>query len=246
MFDVVLLAAGRGIRMEGANGNKPKCLMPLKSGTVLSDLIDKLSLLSPRKIKVVGGFGYENLKSYLEGHSTHLQKDIELIRNNKFELDRNIYSALIGQESMDANAGVLFVEADIVLLDPVLEKIKNYILDGRSFIGVSGRYHSKNTGGYVILDEFGYIVAIGYQQSFEAKLEGSHRMIGFLYVSEQDFHVDLNLRKKLCNIDIDNYYFASIYKKEHLLDLRALEIEENLVRSFNTMIEYNEVTGLGK
>ncbi len=241
MFDIVLLAAGRGSRMGGANGNQPKCLMPFKSGTVLSDLISNLLHLSPRTIKIIGGFGYENLKRYIEEHFKNTSTEIELIRNDYFEKDRNIYSALIGQEAIGIHGGVLFFETDTIITPSVVFKLKNYLAKGKSFIGVSDRYHSKNTGGFVIEDESGSVVEIGYKPKFDWKLRGSHRMAGFLYVCQKDFDIDLKLRKSLCKSNIDNYYFASMYGSEHLYDICVLQVEEHMIKSFNTVTEYTDV-----
>jgi choline kinase len=104
----VILAAGRGTRMNGATGGRPKGLLPALDKTFASRAIDILRAEGIADIVIVTGFGagfYDDLASgYCGGIRTAF--------NAEFETKGTMRSLLAG---LDAVAGpFLVLDADIV------------------------------------------------------------------------------------------------------------------------------------
>ena len=238
MFSVVLLAAGSGSRMLGANGAGPKCLMPTGSGTVLSEIVEGILTLSPQKICIVGGYGADQLQEYIDG--APWRNSVTMITNSKYSKDRNIFSALLGQRKVQGNGGILFVETDTYLAPAAWKVISAGLAQGKSFICVSQSYSRENTGGYVITDEHGRVTEVGYQPKFTHRLEGADRMAGLFFVAAEEVTAEQELREKAVKTSIDDYYFASLIGCEKAFDFRTVTIHQNQIGAFNTRDEYTD------
>ena len=238
MFSVVLLAAGRGSRMSGANGVGPKCLMPSGKGTVLSQIVEGILRLSPQKICIFGGYGADQLQEYIDG--APWRNSVTMIKNDKYSMDRNIFSALLGQRKVQGNGGILFVETDTHLAPAAWKVIGAGLTLGKSFICVSQSYSRKNTGGYVLTDKHGRVTEIGYQPKFITRLEGADRMAGMFFVAAEEVRAERELREKAVKISIEDYYFASLIGYEDDFDFRTVTIPKNQIGAFNTKAEYAE------
>lgn len=71
----VILAAGRGTRLEPLTDNMPKCMLPLASRPLLSHIFDAVKEAGIRSVILVLGYKKEEVRSYLEKRTTGL--DIE-------------------------------------------------------------------------------------------------------------------------------------------------------------------------
>ena len=60
----IILAAGRGSRMESATSNKPKCLTSLGGRTLLEWQIGALRAAGVKNVVLIGGYSIESLFSY--------------------------------------------------------------------------------------------------------------------------------------------------------------------------------------
>ena len=60
----IILAAGRGSRMESATSNKPKCLTSLGGRTLLEWQIGALRAAGIKRVVLIGGYSIESLFSY--------------------------------------------------------------------------------------------------------------------------------------------------------------------------------------
>lgn len=238
MFNIVFLAAGKGSRMQGMNGQFPKCLMKFGNGTILSNLVEAALPINPNKISIVGGYGINHLSEYI--NSCYWGKQVNLINNEKYAYDRNIYSAFKAQKNHLGEGGVLFVETDTYLTNEAWQIIENALLKQVSFITVSKNYSKENTGGFVVSDNADNLIKLGYQPKYLNELEGAHRMAGMLYISSKDMQKDFELRKKLAYKDIDRYYFESLIDFEDKFSIKILSLPENFISAFNTKEEYYE------
>lgn len=113
----VLLAAGRGIRMGGA---EPKSLIPLDDKEPpLHYLLKGLAKTGIDDLLVITGFGFQALEAYLVEHSEGLQ--VAYVRNTRYASWGNFHSVRM---ALDQSPGmnVLVLNSDIVVAPAVLER----------------------------------------------------------------------------------------------------------------------------
>ena len=113
----VLLAAGRGVRMGGA---EPKSLIPLDDKEPpVHYLLKALAKSGIDDLLVITGFGFQALEAYLAEHSEGLQ--VAYVRNTRYASWGNFHSVRM---ALDQSPGmdVLVLNSDIVVAPAVLER----------------------------------------------------------------------------------------------------------------------------
>ena len=85
---VIILAAGRGIRMMPLTEKLPKALLPINDSTILERLVRQLLKLGIEDITVVVGFMGETVISVIGA----INDSIKFIINNRYNEDINILS----------------------------------------------------------------------------------------------------------------------------------------------------------
>ncbi|OVE82339.1 hypothetical protein BVY03_01110 [bacterium K02(2017)] len=94
-MQLVILAAGQGIRLGAEAQSRPKSLVPIYNDTTyLSLQINQFKKFNFSKIIIVGGYGYEDLKQFL---ATQTKFKSQLIYNKDYKKG-NLYTVLTAKE----------------------------------------------------------------------------------------------------------------------------------------------------
>jgi choline kinase len=110
----VILAAGRGTRIQGLTHGVPKCLLRFGGKTILDYQLDSLLQAGISEIAMVVGHAEGKIADHLLRHQQDKLAGITLISNPEFARTNNIYSLSLAQDWVggDAfaclNADVLF------------------------------------------------------------------------------------------------------------------------------------------
>jgi choline kinase len=80
-FDVIVLAAGLGLRLGEMAAGQPKALVDVAGSTLLARAIAFATALGPARIVVVGGYGIGQVRQALAGLD---RGDVELVENVRF------------------------------------------------------------------------------------------------------------------------------------------------------------------
>lgn len=115
-MQIILLAAGRGLRLGNKTASFPKTLLPVAGKPLLSHILAGISQIPQNSILIVGGFEYDRLTDYL------LSQPVEttLIRNFDYEKG-SILSLLCAEKSI--NDDFCIMNADHVYPRPILEAV---------------------------------------------------------------------------------------------------------------------------
>lgn len=116
---VIILAAGIGSRLSPITKNIPKCMVEINNCSIITRLINQLSLHLPTEnITIVGGYKYKVLENHLKDY------EIEIIENKKFLETNNMYSLSMGLQNIeDRNLkNLIIINADCIYDDEVIEK----------------------------------------------------------------------------------------------------------------------------
>ena len=116
----VILSAGQGSRLLPLTADRPKCLLPLKSKTLLQWQVETLAAGGIRDIAVVVGFR----AAMVEGHLAQLRHDglaLRTILNPFFNVADNLGSCWLAREEMGGD--FLIVNGDTIFEPAVLQRL---------------------------------------------------------------------------------------------------------------------------
>ena len=114
----VILAAGRGTRLEAITRNKPKCLVHVNGRSILDRQIEALlNLAAVEQIVVLCGYRAEQIKSHL-AHHYRGESRLLYIENKDFATTNNMYSLFLAREHI-AGQDLILMNADVVF-DPTI------------------------------------------------------------------------------------------------------------------------------
>jgi CDP-L-myo-inositol myo-inositolphosphotransferase len=108
-MQLIILAAGRGVRLGQEAGDRPKSLVSVGQDEPYLGLQRReFARFSFRKKILVGGFAYEALQAYLEKTNG---SDYQLLFNEQY-LKGNLYSLLTAWPEIDPESGFFIFNAD--------------------------------------------------------------------------------------------------------------------------------------
>ena len=101
---VIILAAGRGSRMNSATSDKPKCMIPFEGSTIIQRSLDTLmKIFPPSDLYIVGGYKLDLLENF----------GVKLLENHLWE-STNIMGSLLVADQILSKSKTLVVYSDIV------------------------------------------------------------------------------------------------------------------------------------
>jgi len=113
----IVLAAGRGRRLEASGWTAPKCLLPVGGTTILDNMLDALAAHGVRELVLVVGYRQDDIKR----HMTARGLDPAYVQNPDFAETNTINSLWRAREFMDAD--FLYFNADVLFHADVLGRL---------------------------------------------------------------------------------------------------------------------------
>ena len=105
IMKAVILAAGKGVRINGGSGGSPKCLLTVGGATLIERQIDVLRSSGISQFVVVVGCGAEQVER-VSG------PDCIYVRNDRFETTNSLYSLWLSREHL--RQGFVVLNADVL------------------------------------------------------------------------------------------------------------------------------------
>ncbi|HET6610331.1 MAG TPA: phosphocholine cytidylyltransferase family protein, partial [Kofleriaceae bacterium] len=118
----VILAAGRGTRLEPLTRNIPKCLAPVGGVPLIDRLIERISEAGIDRLVVVAGYLANVLTRHLEGSDLPLAADAEIVVNDRYADWGNFYSLLVAEAAL-AGQTFIKIDGDVLIDDQVLPRV---------------------------------------------------------------------------------------------------------------------------
>jgi len=131
----VIIAAGMGNRLWQTTNKTPKTLLPFGQGTILSTIMDNLSLAGIESFVIVLGYKAELIESYLQ-EQNQLGYRITLLYNNEWQRGNGI-SVLKAAQALDGRDFLLSM-ADHLVSVPALQAVVGQA-DGQNLLLVDRR-----------------------------------------------------------------------------------------------------------
>ncbi len=107
----ILLAAGRGARLEAAAGDLPKCLLELGGRTLLARHLDALEQVGVENLTIGVGYRAEAIAAALRSIDTPLA--VELVHNERYERGSALTLWTV-RDALACGADVLLMDADVL------------------------------------------------------------------------------------------------------------------------------------
>jgi len=236
---IVLLAAGRGERLRPLTENTPKSLLPICGRPTIGWVLDAALRTGATDIVVVTGFRQDAIRAYIAENFPGDIGKIQLIHNERYSEDVNIYSTSLGVEALkDRSKGYIIIETDLVIERSGWDKIFACGRSGRSFWVTKGRYSRSLTGGIVRADPAGPISDIAYVPEYDPAYDGWLKMVGVLGVSPSEVAADQSWRKATMKDSIRKYYLESWVAGLRDLPCVALDLGDSFMMTYNSERDY--------
>lgn len=172
-MQAIILAAGRGIRLNRLTENQTKCMVKINDVTLIERMLKQLDHYKLNRIVIVDGYQAENLEQFV--NSLKICTKINFIRNEAYLTTNNIYSLYLASDEL-AKDDSLVIESDIVFEDQILKML---LLDKNEAVAVIDKYKSWMTGKGVQLDEKGEIVGFLNENKIDHnQIKSSYKTVG--------------------------------------------------------------------
>src|SRR5215472_15081310 len=114
----LILAAGRGTRINSVHGDHPKCLIRSDADglTILDHQIESVFAAGVSKIGIVVGYEKDQIIQHIDRHYRRYRRNFCFIENSLFATTNNIYSFWLA-ESWIKGETFICLNADVVF-DP--------------------------------------------------------------------------------------------------------------------------------
>jgi len=113
-MDALILAAGVGSRLGTLTLDKPKCLLEVGGGTILSHQLAALKGVGVSRTIIVTGYRAEDIRTAVKGES------VELIHNPDFRTTNVLYSWFLGSATLSGDH--IFLHGDTIFEPALLSK----------------------------------------------------------------------------------------------------------------------------
>lgn len=194
-MQAIILAAGRGARLNRLTENQTKCMVKINGVTLIERMLKQLESCGVKRIVLVDGYQAENLEQFVK--SLKIGTTIEFIRNNDYFKTNNIYSLYLARNYL-ANDDSIVIESDIIFDERILKEL---LLDPNEAVAVIDQYKSWMTGQGVQLNK-------------------KEEIVGFLNEDEVD-HNQIKASFKTVGM----YKFSSMFFKNYYLPFLNAYIE---------------------
>lgn len=118
----VILAAGRGTRLEPLTNDIPKSLVEVDGVTLLDRMIERLAAVGVDRVIVVTGHGHDRVVAHLAAATHPLAQKAKVVFNAKYAEWGNFYSLFVAQD-MVWDRDFIALDGDALLDANVLPKL---------------------------------------------------------------------------------------------------------------------------
>ena len=230
------MTAGQGSRMRPLTNNIHKSLLPLNEHeNFLSRMLHQLNEYEVSKVIVVAGYRSQSIIDVVNQY----ELDIEIVINDKFKNDTNIYSMKLALDKVNPKESVIVLEADIYLDDLALRDIINETKSNKSIWFTKNKFNNTQYGGILRCDSESSILDIRIVSKYEDKYDNYKKLLGIMTIGRDELSVYKKLVDKYVNKTIEQYYLIPWI--ENLIELPCVsyDLGDYLVESVNKPEEYH-------
>jgi histidinol-phosphate/aromatic aminotransferase/cobyric acid decarboxylase-like protein/choline kinase len=153
-MQAVILAAGRGRRMEPLSGSCHKALLEIGGNTILGRALDSLIMAGVSPITVVTGYRSDDITEFVSAN--YPGATVRYVHNGRYATTNNIVSLALALESLAYEDDVILIECDLLFRPHLITLLEEY--PGMN-VALVDRYRT-GMDGTVVAAENGYVTQV--------------------------------------------------------------------------------------
>lgn len=150
-MQAVILAAGRGRRMEPLSRTCHKALLEIGGSTILGRALDSLLKGGVSPITIVTGYRSDDITSFVS--TRYPGSPVRYVHNERYEVTNNIVSLALALESLTYEDDVILIECDLLFEPHLITDLARY--PGKNIALVD--HYRTGMDGTVVSIENGYV-----------------------------------------------------------------------------------------
>ena len=234
-MQVVLLVAGVGSRMGELTKNTHKSLLALSpTESFLTRLLHQANEYPISKLVVVTGYHSDDIEAAL----ANFQLNIEVVRNDRYKDDVNIYSMHLALQKLSSSEPVIIIEGDTYIDDQAFRRIFTRSKAGDSVYFTRGDFLPHQYGGIIHADAEAQIDDVQIVPKYELKYQGYKKMLGIMSVGPNELDAFKSLINEQVQITLQNYYLMPWIQHLDQLPCKFYDLLGTKITSVNTAEEY--------
>ncbi|MEI8063572.1 MAG: NTP transferase domain-containing protein [Verrucomicrobiota bacterium] len=237
---VVILAAGSSRRMAPLCNDKPKALLEYKGESLLDRLLSQLTETGIKHVIVTVGFHKERVVECIREFQKKIKKlDIEIVENDIYEQDVNIWSMKLALERVRAPFAIF--EADTVMEFPLVQYVTGADFDGKSVWFTCGKFTPPQMGGILRSDRQGKVTDIRIVPHYDDAYKDYSKLTGLMRVGPHEFATFREFVNEYAAKTIKQYYLTPWIDRLASLPCQEGNAEHYRFKSFNRPEEYKSL-----
>lgn len=234
-MQVIILLAGQGNRMKPLTDTKHKSLLAInKTDSFLSKLLNQINEYEIDKVVVVTGYRSADIEKCL----SHYQFNYQVVFNNKYQQDVNIYSMQLALNNLEKNTTII-IEGDIYLDDLAFRKIYFKSLANRSIWFTKGDFKKPQYGGILASDNNSNVIDLKIVKQYKDCYKYYKKLLGITTIGTDEFDKFKKLVSEYASSTIKQYYLTPWINNLTKLPSKSLDLDDFFVESVNTVSEYH-------
>lgn len=228
----ILLAAGQGKRM-GEVTNFPKSLILYNGESLIKRLIRQLKQFNVNDITVVIGYMKEEMMDVLNGI-----EGVKTITNIHYNVDKNIYSMIIGMREIDDDVVVL--EADMITSDGFIGYVVGTDFENRSVWFTRGKLAEGVNGGVLKTDGKNTITDIKIIDEYSDEFIKYDKITGVMRIAKSEINTFKKYLNEYSKKTLQQYYLIPWIENLKDLPCEKGDASHYLFSTFNTPEEFEK------
>ena len=234
-MQVVILAAGSGSRMGEITSNNHKSLLPINDNdSFLSHLLHQLNEYQLSKVVVVTG----HFSGLIEEVVEKFQMNIEIVFNDKYREDTNIYSMKLALDHLTNEDPIVIFEADTYIDEIALKKIMMESEKGNSIWFTKGSFKEFQYGGVLKDDSESNITDIRIVPKYENKFKDYKKLLGIQTIGSREIFSYKELINSYVKKTLAQYYLIPWIENLNSLPCLSFDLSGSIIESINNEKEY--------
>jgi histidinol-phosphate/aromatic aminotransferase/cobyric acid decarboxylase-like protein/choline kinase len=153
-MQAVILAAGRGRRMEPLSRSCHKALLEIGGTTILGRAMDSLIAAGVSPITIVTGYRADDITGFI--NAEYPETAVHFVANDDYATTNNIVSFALALESLDYDDDVILIECDLLFDPRLIKELADYPAKN---VALVDRYRT-GMDGTVVATEDGYVTQV--------------------------------------------------------------------------------------
>lgn len=181
-MQAVVLAAGRGYRLNSLTENNTKCMVKINDNTLIERLLKQIDMEGFERIIIVDGYKNDNLETHIS--ELTINTPVQYVYNKDYLETNNIYSLFLAKDYLCQQDSIV-IESDIIFDNQILDDMVHSPYEN---VAAIDKYKSWMTGQGVHLNDKNEIVSFLKENEIDHnQIRSSFKTIGLYKFSATFF-----------------------------------------------------------